>query len=68
MGHSRHSLRAGSGLRVDAAASDSATARPLKISVRHKSAHLRHNYIHKHSTVTHHKRRVAQRAVCHRSA
>ena len=44
MGHSRHSLRAGGGLRVNAAASDSATAPSAKISVRHKSAHLRYNY------------------------
>ena len=36
MEHSRHSLRAGGGLRVDAAASDSATAPSAKISVRHK--------------------------------
>ena len=44
MGHSRHSLRAGGGLRVNAAASDTVTAPSAKISVRHKSAHLRYNY------------------------
>ena len=44
MEHSRHSLRAGGRLHVDAAASDSATSPSAQTSVRHKSAHLRYNY------------------------